>query len=202
MRAWQFEGKDANQYEKYMDYVRRVKQQGIPSLGTGAYGRVWQHPVYKNVAVKFFDDDGEYRKFLRFVLQNPRNRYLPQIIPASDGKLWHKKKVSEFGKPKTVYFVFMKRYSRVNEAQISNLFDQWMAAAGIKKTEKFYKRIFNNSYYWTQWARSPMLAQRDPDAHALAQFIDQNSHTLDLHPGNMMWDSGTKTVIFTDPLAG
>ena len=200
MRAWQFEGNKADQYEKYRDYLKRVKQQGISQLGAGVYGRVWQHPVYSNVAVKFFAHDSEYKKFLQFVLQNPSNKYLPQIIPASDGKIWHEKKISTYGGVRPVYFVFMKRYNRVQPKQVQTLFDQWMAAAGIKNTEKFYERVFNSSYFWKKWASSPMLAQQDPDAYALAQFIDQNSRTLDLHMGNMMWDPDTKTVIFTDPL--
>jgi hypothetical protein len=188
--------------EREKDYLARLKQAGIQQLGKGAYARTFQHPYYKNVVVKMFDNsDTAYMQYLNWVIRNQNNKYVPKIIVAANGEYLHKYRLANT----TVNFVFMKRYQPLQINQLVQFTEYIRSTASQKLLDKqrkelnyivnslsLYSRITWNVIYKTT---------TDSDLRDLAAMLISSSDNIDLHRKNMMWDSELNTVIFTDPLA-
>lgn len=68
--------------ETVKDYTERlVKTLGIKELGSGFYSSVFQHPIYRNVAVKLCRRrDPASISYLRKAAENPDNPWFPKVI--------------------------------------------------------------------------------------------------------------------------
>ena len=65
--------------ETYKEYVSRLHKLKLPTLGEGAFGKVFQHPEFSNVAVKVVRSDDAYLRLAKFAMENPGNRWLPKV---------------------------------------------------------------------------------------------------------------------------
>jgi len=190
--------------ESGSDYLTRLRRAGIKQLGKGYYARTFQHPYYKNVVVKMFDNsDTAYRKYLNWVIRNQNNKYVPKIIVAANGKYLHKYRLAST----TVNFVFMKRYQPLQINQLiqfteyirSNV-SQSQKLSDMQRKELNYivnSLSLSSRRTWHVIRRTTS----DSDLRDLAAMLISSSDSIDLHRKNMMWDSELNTVVFTDPLA-
>jgi hypothetical protein len=81
---------EAKNPEHYRDYLARLKNRGIKTLGSGLHAEVFQHPTMSDVVVKMFDaTDRAYMYWLRTIVRNQNNKYMPKIIPTVNGKFIH-----------------------------------------------------------------------------------------------------------------
>lgn len=201
---------DAKKYQRVKSYFDSLIKQNIERLGKGQFSQVFQHPLYSNVVVKIFYADSGYENYLKFILTNPQNRYVPQIIPAKNKKLVHSAAMRAPASSNFLQdwrFVFMKKYSPANLQQIYDLFQRWNTLSGDSEfppmtNPKDLRLLVSKLVNWVEWSDSNELRKNDPDAWAMANFIVKNWKSQDLHSGNFMWDSENQTVVFTDPLVG
>lgn len=176
------------------DYMKMLEKQKIKYLSGGAYGEVYAHPYYKNVVVKIISNyDPAYINYLKFVAQNPGNRYLPQLIPNKNGELISR--YSMRGRD-GLQFIFMKRYVSSTHIQRER-FRQYVSST-IAAPADFRIPV-------TKWSKSmwQIVANRstDPEIVTIAKYFSSSKYGLDNHAGNIMWDSELKNIIFTDPVA-
>lgn len=175
------------------DYFNMLEKQKLKSLGSGAYGDVYAHPYYKNVVVKIISSDPAYISYLKFVARNPRNRYLPQLIPNKNGEL-----ISGYsmrGRDR-LQFIFMKRYASSTNIQRES-FRQYVSST-IGAAADFRTPV-------TKWSKSmwQIVAEMSTDHEivTIAKYFSSTNYRIDNHAGNIMWDSELKNIIFTDPVA-
>jgi hypothetical protein len=179
------------------DYMKMLKKQKIKYLGGGAYGDVYAHPYYKNVVVKIISSDPAYISYLKFVAQNPGNRYLPQLIPNKNGELIsrYSMRETEWGKER-LQFIFMKRYAPSTHIQRERFTHYVISTTGSFRT-------LNTDI--TDWRKSmwQIVAEvsTDPEIVTIAKYFSSSKYSLDNHAGNIMWDSELQNIIFTDPVA-
>jgi hypothetical protein len=182
------------------DYLERLHEIGMEHLGNGVYADVFQHPYYKNVVVRVFTEyDFGYLNFMKFVSKNRNNRYVPQIIPNEQGKLFYKTEFKHPDRPNGKYrgyFVFMKKYIPMTIQQVEHQAKQW-GVKDITNTAAFWSL---GGSTWAKLSESPKLLQRfGPDAVELARFFATMENRLDIHHDNVMWDADRNNIIFTDP---
>ena len=71
--------------ESFEDYVTRLENMGIKTVGNGINSVVFQHPTLSHVVAKvFIDADKGYRDFLEFCIKNPNNKYVPRVFETDD----------------------------------------------------------------------------------------------------------------------
>lgn len=188
--------------ESGSDYLTRLRRAGIQQLGLGAYARTFQHPYYKNVVVKMFDNsDTAYKKYLNWVVRNQNNKYVPKIIVTANGEYLHKYRLANT----TVNFLFMKRYQPVQINQLVQ-FTEYIRSNVSQKLSDMQRKELNyivNSLFLSSRRTWHVICRTttDSDLRDLASMLISSRDAIDLHRKNMMWDSELNTVIFTDPLA-
>jgi hypothetical protein len=190
--------------ENLQTYTRRlVKTLGIPLLGRGFFSGVFQHPVYHNVAVKVFDyTDTAYLRFLKFVLANQGNRWLPYVIDhvevdGDDGKLhivfMQKLSTSTAKAVKGLLREIIALLERAGLHQEAEYASEWLSDFSISNADLSFDNVL-----WGQIADAAEAANHD--LAPVAAWLSEQNHALDLHSGNMRVRPDGQLVI-TDPIA-
>jgi hypothetical protein len=206
---------EAKNPEYNRDYLARLKNLGIETLGRGLHAEVFQHPTMPDVVVKMFDaTDRAYMHWLRTIVRIQNNKYVPKIIPTVNGKFVHRY-LRHGSSASTIptstahkyYFIFMRRYDPISREQIAEFSDYIVStmpevrgvhAMRLRDSIKQYQYIPKYAESWKLIADY----STDPELRQIAEILYKadNNYVIDLHEGNIMWDSKLKTVIFTDPL--
>jgi hypothetical protein len=198
--------------ERSKDYLSRlVKSVGVKKLGKGVYSHVFQHPVYRNVAVKVVLGDVSYIAFLRQCLKHQGNRWLPNIVSmheidlhddATDAKL-----VSVLPPTSRNYIVFFEKLSKASAKKIRDAFAEVIGKGVLTAkrqsylTENELRMSFDglHQYDWEQiMKKHPEKDVRDLASVLLA--VSQGDNQLDIHDANVMV-RGNGQLVFTDPVA-
>lgn len=177
---------------EYLNSLKKITKM----IGSGLYGYVFQHPLYHNVAVKIFDsDDYAYLHYLsKFVIPNQNNRYVPKLIVGEDGRIIYKFRLRNRD---IIYIVFMKRYDTIQN-HWSQLDRYMRQQTGIK--DYSYKLLDDPKDLFQSIVDNIQIKNRDPDMYNLALYLIRFDD-LDIHEGNIMWDSELRVPVFTDPIA-
>lgn len=189
--------------EKIGDYFNRlVKSHGIQALGSGAYARVFQHPVYKNVVVKVYKaTDKQYIKYVNWALKNQSNPWVPKIIEQVEYK-------SKDGNLNLVFMQKLKPFADTREAANAMMRAAYKANPKLSKDEQddltdiiFEALSYGDLYPWIDFVTDTQLAKKDKHFGKLwNDFIMKNQKAFDLHEGNMMYRVEDGQVVITDPL--
>ena len=170
--------------ETYKEYVKRlITEMDYTKRGEGGFSTVIQHPTLHNVVVKVVKMDRAYRKFCNFVIEHPKNPWLPKIARIDPLKL---------DDANLAFAVFMEKLDKVDEDYVNRL------------KEAFRKRY--NLRYWSdnQWfdraSWRKIAADSPPDFSVLASYFATNLNSLDLVASNFMRRGNQ--LVFNDPVAG
>ena len=157
------------------DYIDHLDAVGVRELGNGYFSRVFQHPKLKDVAVKVVAGDEMYMKFLRFVMKNQGNPYLPRIYHIT----------RHVSKGSTYFIVMMEKLSKLP----------------FQKYRVWRKRLGTGNSMCQFEAKLQHLSVNCEDSHLrkIFKFIYKNHYYFDLHGNNVM-RRGDQIVI-VDPLA-
>jgi hypothetical protein len=183
--------------ETLSQYTKRlVKTLGIPMIGRGVFSGVFMHPVYHNVVVKVFDDrDIEYQKFLRFVMKNQGNRWLPRVIDH----------VKVNGPKGRLHIVFMEKLTPLrHHSKLLRKFAKELNRLVPGMKDDILDALENKDYSFSKdgWRKIAMAAARaGHDIEPVARFLATNANNLDLHWDNIM-GRGSDQAVITDPVAG
>lgn len=207
---------EAKNPEYYRDYLARLKNRGIKTLGSGLHAEVFQHPTMPDVVVKMFDaTDRAYMHWLRTIVRIQNNKYVPKIIPTVNGKFIHSY-LRPGGSASTIpisttyryYFIFMRRYEPMTSwgmGEFSNYIVSTIPEVHDSRAMRLRDSIKHYQYipkYAENWK---LIADysTDSELRQIAEILYKadDNYALDLHEGNVMWDSKLNTVVFTDPLA-
>lgn len=180
-----------NSYDEYLDSLRLS---GLQELASGSSAKIFQHPLHENVVVRVFtQDDKGYRTWLKFVLRNPHNRFVPKIIRNERNKLFY---YTNLDADTRMYLVFIKKYKPLTRIQWNDLMTLLYKMAEMRP--KYYEL---ESRLWWNLVDNPHFEQEfGDDGVAIARYLVQNSHMIDLHSHNIMYDVEGNGIIFTDPL--
>jgi len=201
-------------------FKRLVKTLKIKKLGEGAYASVFQHPVYHNVAVKFFQYDPMYMKFIKHCMKHPENPWLPKVVSVHKldiDNAWYdraekdkKREMKEDG-----YLVFFQKLRKATAKEIkiaaqdiiSDLPEKVFLNDDNAERGNFnfmFRRADVDDFYNfenEEWEVVARMTKR-PEVKKLAQIL-VSVGAQDIHNGNvMMRDEGDRTqLVFTDPVA-
>jgi hypothetical protein len=197
--------------ESVPDYIKRLTSTlNIRQLGKGAFASVFQHPVYHNVAVKIFEYDPMYVKFIK-ICQKTTNRWLPKVVSVhkvkmDEVKTWrHDVHGDKIGKTEA-WIVFFEKLRKASNAELkaavqdilSDIPDSYFEEDG--DLEHFYRDDFIDfedldPEVWAVIARATKRA----DVKQLAKILVKVD-AADIHAENVMIrDDGQ--LVFTDPVA-
>jgi hypothetical protein len=200
-------GKTTLATEYFKEYISRLRiEHGIKGLGEGAYGKVFQHPEFNNVVAKVFHNDPAYESYLRWVIKNQNNKYVPQVIEVhyfktpettQQVKDHRGRLVKRTSMEERIGVVFMKKLERMGNREVSKIAKTFAALIGGGIVE--YDKGFED-FLAKDWGKLAAATQTsDPDFSALAKWLERN-HASDIHNGNVMKDENGN-IIFTDPVA-
>lgn len=163
----------------YYDYIHDIERlHKIKFMQSGAYARVYQHPVYHNVVVKIFREDDAYASYLNWCVKHQDNPFVPQIADV-------KRIRTEFT------IVFLEKLKNSSSVARQVLCKQIMTRCPI------YGGIdmltCGDWKYISRKVSDVALTQ-------IAKFLATTKHELDLHPGNIMMRTNGQ-LVFTDPIA-
>jgi hypothetical protein len=199
-------GKTTLATEYFKEYIQRLRRDhGIKGLGEGAYGKVFQHPEFKNVVAKVFHNDPGYESYLRWVIKNQNNKYVPQVIevhyfeiPESTRQVKNHqgRLVRRISGEERIGVVFMKKLKPMSNREVTEIARTYAVLIGVRVESNtgFEDFTFDD---WKDLAAATKT--NDPDFSALAKWLARNQAS-DIHNGNVMKDENGN-IIFTDPVA-
>lgn len=167
--------------ETYKDYLTRLRKLNLKYLGSGAFGMVYQHPEFSNVAVKVVRDDRKYMNFTKFAIENPSNPYLPRIAAVDKVK---------FDNGSSGYIVFMEALVAASRRSIDDFFNQ--VSRDLHISDDVEHRLSKAGWELLGNSRNPNLA-------TLATYMLKNWSSLDLGNQNLMQRG--RQLVFVDPVA-
>ncbi len=182
--------------ENYFDYVKRLtKSLNIKELGYGAYSRVFQHPVYTNVAVKLYMDDPDYGKYIKFAKKHPDNPWLPKIIGTAPARF----DTGPYKRdPAKGTFVFMQLLKPSTQQQRREAVRQVIDSVPAK--DRPHRFAFVKEFKHLERSDWQVISVCSKDKHIreLASILyDLNAR--DTFPPNIMQRDGQ--IVFSDPVA-
>jgi len=212
--------------ETYAGYISRlVSTLKIDQLGQGYYARVFQHPKFKNVAVKIFitKRDPDYLEYARWCQRNQNNPWVPKIISIETAPIDADEDNPEHEEITIVFFEKLRPaepedIQRAAQEFIKDLPDTvitWVfmsffmrqevlqspksardkIIADVRDSIAGFKR-FEKSH-WSEIAKHATNQHIKALASKLAKF-----KSTDIHQDNLMVrDDGSNQLVFTDPVA-
>lgn len=191
--------------ETLKDYIKRLKELGIKSLGSGTYGEVFQHPTDPNSVVKLLTrKDPLYEKYIDFCVDHSDNKYCPRILDVvkiddildatnsedmKDLRLVLMEKLSPISKQE--YKKFGQYFSDLSMPYVRPPLNRWSPTIS---TEMDVRARLQTPGWW----RGATLQSEDRDLSVLAKFLKVSRvGDLDLHFHNLM-KRGSQIVV-TDP---
>jgi hypothetical protein len=168
--------------ETYREYITRLHDLDYKFLGQGAFGTVFEHPTFSNVAVKVVKADSAYKKYAEFCAAHKSNPWLPKIADLVPVKL---------DDAPRAYIVFMEKLQPVKPEFIDELRDSMISRFRLRRWSE------------TQWfdrASWRKIASETPPAFAvIASYFANNLNSVDLTPSNFMRRGNQ--LVFNDPMA-
>lgn len=184
--------------EKRSEYFRRLeKDLNIERLGGGGYAKVFQHPTHPEIAVKVVtDSDESYLKYLDFIHDHPKNKYVPHVLSVHKHSTGEKEyAVSDDMLDSDYTIVFMEKLRPINSREYDALnvkIGDLLGGVAIKM-HSLAKR------HWAALSKQ----NEDSDLATFAKFmldiLESHVSLSDIHENNIMM-RGNQPV-FTDPLA-
>lgn len=183
--------------DKYFD--RLMNTLNITRLGKGAFGHVFQHPTFKDVAVKIFNvtEDKRFARYIEWCAKNQNNPWVPKILHIEQRNMPNFRGF----KDDPHMFVFMEKLSPSTKQAIRAALKLFINPVPInERSERMLEalsasnlRILNRS----DWKKIAECAAGDVKVMTsrLAQIGDNN---LDIHDKNVMLRG--KQLVFTDPV--
>lgn len=198
------------------EYKKRlVKSLGISKLGAGAFGTVFSHPAYHNVAVKVFQWDPEYVKFAKFCKANPNNRWLPKVIDVVTANV-DSGGYEKYGQKekREINIVFFQKLRSATRAEIKAAVHEILSEIPEEEGDDRFnpKKSKNKKWYHDksnfddigmfEW-NLVIKHTKDKDLKQFATWLYNADYGTDLHNANvMMRDEGDRSqLVFTDPVA-
>ena len=197
-----FELLNEESIQQYSD--RLIKTLKIKHLGTGAYGSVFQHSTYHNVAVKIFENDPMYLKYIK-ICQTSTNPWLPRVVSI------HKLKMNEIENLRsksTAWIVFFEKLRPVKKSELKAAvqtilkqlpdsdFDRYDPDTWLNERRSYFSTF--EEFQVRDWKRLSKLAT-DPSIKELSTILAK-VYAEDIHDGNVMIRSDGQ-LVFTDPVA-
>jgi hypothetical protein len=178
--------------ETVQQYIDRLKELGIKSLGDGSFAEVFQHPTMPNVVVKLlYEDDPGYLKYLKFCQGKGKgNPYCPKILQVVQAKDAFDITTRIGENLPNLHLVFMEKLKPINNTQYASFVALLHKSSGMRLSPE-------DRELWFHLSRQII----DKDLAVVARFIYATSakEDLDMHTGNVM-KRGTQWVI-TDPFS-
>lgn len=168
--------------ETYKEYVRRLHDLNYKFLGEGGFGTVFQHPHFRNVAVKVVKQDRAYRKFVNFCMANPHNPWLPRIASV---------KAITLDDANLAYVVFMEKLDPVKPEFIAELKEAMRSKFGL--------RLWSDTQWFDRASWRKIAAGTPEEFSTVATYFADNLNNIDLVPSNFMRRG--KQLVFNDPMA-
>lgn len=196
--------------DQYID--RLVKTLKIKKLGSGAFASVFQHPVYHNVAVKIFEYDPMYVKYIK-ICQKSTNPWLPRVVSIhkirmDEVETWRHRNYGDKIKKIDSWIVFFEKLRPVKKAELKAATQKFLAEFPDSDFD------FNDRRSWFEasrgsyesfeelssstWQQLAKIA-KNPEIKEVAKILD-SVRANDIHDGNVMVRSDGQ-VVFTDPVA-
>lgn len=178
--------------ETVQEYIDRIQELGIKSLGSGGFGQVFQHPTMPNVVVKLIhNDDPGYMKYVKFCTGPGKgNPYCPKILQVVEAKdaFDTSKRIGE--DLANLSLVFMEKLKPIELQQYRKFVEQMQALMG-------FPDYLSDRVGWLRLSKQT----KDKDLAKVAKFIYTTSADtdIDMHKGNVM-KRGQQWVI-TDPFS-
>lgn len=174
------------------DYVDRLQRMKIKPLGQGDFSYTFIHPHFSDVAVRISDSDGDsgYSLWLKFVLDNQTNPYVPKVFGTAKGSTQRD----------DINIVFMERLVQ------STLEDYlaFMTRVNPKLKGQEIRVIRDNHYNFPSVTTIKEHQKSDPDLHEVLDYIDDHKMRFepDLVWRNVMKRPSDNHPVITDPFYG
>lgn len=200
--------------ETFRDIVNRMGKIS-PVRGAGIYSEVFQHPDRSDVVVKVFKEDRGYARYFSWMTQHQNNRYVPKIIENEEGeliKLFRNRFRVSGGSilSHRVGIVYLQRLTPMTEKQLDDLNDYLISYMNDDTKQETSKRnVFLGKdltaglsvHAWADISKNSR--DRDPDLSEITEYFVRlyvKYGPLDIHDGNIMWDSTRNNPVFIDVL--
>ncbi len=190
--------------ESMKDYFNRLaKEHGIKALGSGAFGRVFQHPMYKNVVTKVYKaSDRDYARYVKWAMAHQSNPWVPKIIEqvkyeSKDGNMniLFMQKMKSFRDASEAAHSMMRMVKKVNPDMDKGDYDHLL--------EIIYDGVESGDFEaWKDFVFESEIMDDKHFAQLWGGFIRPNQARFDIHDGNMMYRPEDGQVVITDPVAG
>lgn len=160
------------QFEKYLDWL--IDVQKLPTLGSGAFSYVFEHPDDPRVACKVAYNDPYGAEYIRWCVDHQRNKYVPKIY----------EHVTEPLGRKQLHYVFMERLRTPRRKTCKRIAAEWYQLGWGEPVphEITFDDLFTDDCL--------VLARQTKD-RALAEVMDfltlpRRNDACDIHNGNVM----------------
>ena len=166
--------------ETFKEYSKRLSSMGLKELGEGAFGKVFQHPADRDIAVKIVRRDDANRRWLKFCQSHQDNPFLPKLYGVN---------TLDVEDSKYAYAVFMEKlkpaplYKFVSFSE--DIADSLRKEGHPVSPKSFWKDCANFS--------------KDNNLKEVATFFAKALGRLDISMHNVMLRG--KQIVFVDPLA-
>jgi hypothetical protein len=172
--------------------LRKFEEAGGEVLGQGAFGYALTHKKW-NFVVKIYESDDAYTRFVRFVLQNPRNSY-PKFLDKP------RKFLPNFARGAGMEYMYIIRMEKLDKNEY-NKYEQIYHI--IQDPHRYNKNPAHLGGYENLY---PNIKEFVRD---LCFYLDYNKITdpheavsyPDIHAGNIMVRKNGELVL-TDPVVG
>jgi hypothetical protein len=169
-------------FETPTRYVKRLKREGVQTLGEGAYARVFQHPSRKKVAVKvLLESDPDYIKYAEIAMQTT-NPWFPRVHKIHEVQYRHC----------TNHILFMEKLCKASVDDVKRATQQ--IVADISSLEQMTSFVHFGPGTWKRVLRRTT----DPHIKELASVMVK-LNCGDFHDDNVMMRGNQ--LVFTDPVA-
>ena len=168
--------------ETYKEYVQRLHELKLPTLGEGAFSSVFRHPELPNVAVKVVRGDDAYLEFIKFAMENPNNRWLPKVASF---------KHVDFGDSTNGYLVFTEKLTPIDSSEFKSFLSQLEEFCGVS-ANPLSSKLFGPKEWKSLENNVP------PDLATVVKWLNTCGLGIDLHSDNFM--KRGKQIVFNDPV--
>lgn len=189
--------------ETVKQYVERLTSSlNIKKLGTGYYASVFQHPLYKNVAVKVFEWDPEYLAYIK-ICQKMTNKWMPRVVSVhtitmdEEKNRWHIRFNEQPGKTKGT-IVFFEKLRPAKHKEIVAAMEELCKDVPEEHQDDLLDDLSFADWGTGHWQIVKRFA-KDKDTKKFAELAVR-LRFMDIHNENVMIrDDGQ--LVFTDPVA-
>lgn len=189
--------------ETVKQYIERLTSSlNIKKLGSGAYASVFQHPLYKNVAVKVFEWDPEYLQYIK-ICKRSTNKWMPRVVSIhtiemdEEKNRFHIRFNEEPGKTDGT-IVFFEKLRKATHKEIVAAQEELCKDVPEEHQDDLLDTPSFEDWGTGHWQIVKRFA-KDPDTKRFAALAIRMGFE-DIHDENVMI-SDDGQLVFTDPVA-